>query len=95
MRKVTYTVPEDVAFHVVGGEAVLLHLGDGVAFTLDARATRVWELIAKHGDLDRVGEEIRREMGDGAPPEAVRREIEELVQDLVSRRLLRHGGRAA
>lgn len=50
----TIRIPDDVVFQNLAGEAVLLHLGTGIYFGLDAVGTRVWELIASHGRRDAI-----------------------------------------
>jgi len=48
------TIPEDVLFRELDGEAVLLNLETGVYFGLDAVATRMWQLIAEQRSLASV-----------------------------------------
>ena len=48
------TVPSDVQFRDLGGEAVLLHVGTGRYFGLDEAGTRIWSLLAESGDLAEV-----------------------------------------
>lgn len=47
----TITVPEDVLFHELSGEAVLLNLKTGKYYGLDEVGTRMWQLILEHGKL--------------------------------------------
>jgi hypothetical protein len=51
-RKVT--IPEQVLFQEVGGEAVLLDLNSERYFGLDEVGTRIWELLAEYGELQPV-----------------------------------------
>lgn len=41
-----FTVSEDVVVREVGGELVLLDLGSGQYFGLDAVGARIWELLS-------------------------------------------------
>jgi len=48
------TIPDDVLFRELDGEAVLLNLKTGTYFGLNPVATRMWQLIAEQGSLARV-----------------------------------------
>lgn len=48
------TIPDDVLFRELDGEAVLLNLESGVYFGLNAVATRMWQLIAEQHSLSTV-----------------------------------------
>jgi hypothetical protein len=80
------TVPEDVVFRDVVGEAMILHLGSGVYFGLDAVATRVWELIVAGRRLQDVCEALVAEFD--APAERIQADVTALVEQLVAKRLL-------
>ena len=43
------SIPPDVIFHELSGEAVLLNLQSGKYFGLDEVGTRIWSLLAEHG----------------------------------------------
>ena len=45
------SIPSDVLFHDLDGEAVLLNLQSGKYFGLDSIGTRIWNLIAEHHTL--------------------------------------------
>lgn len=45
------SIPDDVLFHDLDGEAVLLNLHSGTYFGLDPIGTRMWNLLAQHGNL--------------------------------------------
>lgn len=45
------TIPQDVVFRSVDGEAVLLHLASGHYFSLNEVGTRIWELLSQDGSL--------------------------------------------
>jgi hypothetical protein len=44
-------IPENVLFRDLNGEAVLLHLGTGKYFGLDAVGTRMWAQLQAHPRL--------------------------------------------
>jgi len=48
------TIPDDVLFRELDGEAVLLNLESGVYFGLNPVATRMWQLIAERHSLAAV-----------------------------------------
>jgi hypothetical protein len=49
-----YRIPEDILFQELSGEAVLLNLSSGQYYSLDDIGTRMWSLIAKHGEIEPV-----------------------------------------
>jgi len=55
------TIPDDVLFRELDGEAVLLNLKTGVYFGLNPVATRMWQLIAERRPLARVLDTLLRE----------------------------------
>jgi coenzyme PQQ synthesis protein D (PqqD) len=48
------TIPEDVLFRDLDGEAVLLNLKTGTYFGLNPVGTRMWQLIGEQRSLARV-----------------------------------------
>ena len=49
-----FQINQDVVFHDLQGEIVLLNLKTGVYFGLDPMGTRVWQLIQEHQSLKKV-----------------------------------------
>ena len=47
-------IPEDVLFHELSGEAVLLNLKTGKYYGLDPVGTRMWLLLAEHKRIEPV-----------------------------------------
>ena len=45
------SIPNDVLFHELDGEAVLLQLQSGKYYGLDPIGTRIWSLLAQNGSL--------------------------------------------
>jgi hypothetical protein len=52
---------DDVVFHDLQGELVLLNLKTGVYFGLDSVGTRIWHLIQEHGSLQKVRDSLVEE----------------------------------
>jgi hypothetical protein len=53
----------EVLFQDLDGEAVLLHLGSGVYFGLDAIGARIWSLLSEGADLRTVARTVAAEYG--------------------------------
>ena len=82
----TVRITEETIFRELAGEAVLLQLRAGMYFGLDTVGTRLWQLIAEHGNLRRVFAQAREEFDvDDATLE---RDLLALVDNLVSRDLV-------
>ena len=43
----TFSIPEDIVFRDLAGEAVILNLGTGMYFGLNAVGTQIWRLIGE------------------------------------------------
>lgn len=80
------SVPEGVLFREVDGEAVLLQLTSGRYYGLDTTGTRMWTLLADHGELAPVLEALIAEYD--AEPARLERDLLELVERLVDCQLL-------
>jgi hypothetical protein len=81
-----FTIPDEVVFEVLGGEAVVLNLETGIYFTLNPVGTRIWQLIEEHGDLARVRETMISEYEVGQ--EQLDRDLETLMGELVEKGLV-------
>ena len=75
----TFTLGKDTVFRDLDGEAVILHLGSGTYFGMNAVGTRIWQLIERHGRLEDVLDALCQEY------EAGRDELQHDLLDLVSR----------
>ena len=80
------TVPEQVLFRDLAGEAVLLELASGRYYGLNETGTRMWSLLVEHGRVEEVLHDLLQEYD--APPERLREELLLFVETLASRRLL-------
>jgi hypothetical protein len=86
MVAVRVTVPEQVLFRDLAGEAVLLELASGRYYGLNETGTRMWSLLAEHGRIEKALEDLLQEYD--APPERLREELLLFIDTLASRRLL-------
>lgn len=64
---------------------MLLHLDTGTYFTLNPTGTRIWELIEREGDPERVREIMRSEYD--VSPDALDADIRGLVEQLLDKGL--------
>ena len=81
-----YRVPEDILFHELSGEAVLLNLASGQYYSLDEIGTRMWALLTEHGEIEPV---IAALLGEYQVTEQqLRSDIEKLVSEFTAQGLL-------
>ena len=81
-----YTIPQEVLFRDVDGEAVLLNIQTGKYFGLDEVGTRMWTLLAEDGCLEPA---FRTLLGEYDVTSAqLRQDLLHLVDELVSHGLL-------
>jgi coenzyme PQQ synthesis protein D (PqqD) len=76
----TFILSKDAMCRELHSEAVILDLGSGTYFGLNAVGTRIWQLIERHGRLNAVFEELCREYD--AAPDQLERDLLELVDRL-------------
>jgi hypothetical protein len=81
----SFTVSKDAVFRDLDGEAVILDLGSGTYFGLNAVGARIWQLMGRHGGLRAVYEDLCREYE--APPDVLERDLIALVLRLEQARL--------
>lgn len=79
-------IPEEVVFHKVEEEMVLLNLETGFYYGLDLVGSRMWKLLAEKGSLRAVFETMAEEYE--VAPEELQRDILHLVQELQAKRLI-------
>ncbi len=80
------TISPDVATQELAGELVLLHLGNGIYFSLDDVGARVWQLIVEHRELGIVHERLCNEYQ--APPEEMLTDLKDLIDTLAAKQLV-------
>ncbi len=80
------SIPEQVFFRDLGGEAVLLELATGRYYGFDEVGTRMWLLLREHGEVKVALDALTREYQ--VPEGELRQDLLEFVDSLASRRLL-------
>jgi hypothetical protein len=80
------SVSEHVLARELDNESILLHLESGTYFGLDETGTRIWFLIAQHGQLESVVLALLEEYD--VDEAQLRQDLLRFVRDLVSRQLL-------
>lgn len=81
-----YTIPKNVITRQLGEELVLVDLESGQYYTLNPTGTLVWENL---GRFDNVAA-LSQFLADAAEADVakVREDVEELIQELVGKKLL-------
>jgi len=80
------SVPENVMFRELDGEAVILHLGQESYYGLDEVGTRMWLAVTGAGSIRQAFDQLASEYE--VEPETLRRDLDELLDSLVDRGLL-------
>ncbi len=83
----TIQIPEDVMFRDLGGEAVILNLASGKYYGLDEVGTRMWALLAEHGQVGPVYRAMLQEYD--VDEERLRQDLFELVDRLAANDLVK------
>jgi hypothetical protein len=73
----TFVISSEVLYRDLSGEAVILDLASGTYYGLNAVGAHIWQLIAHHGELRLVFEELCQEYD--ASPGDLERDLIELV----------------
>lgn len=77
---------DQVMFRELDGEAVILNLNDDSYYGLDEVGTRLWQLLTTSQSLEDVCKAMLEEYD--VPEDTLRRDIEEFVRQLLSRRMV-------
>ncbi len=77
---------DQVMFRELDGEAVILNLNDDSYYGLDEVGTRLWQLLISSESLEAVCQTMLNEYD--VPDDTLRRDIEEFVRQLLSRRMI-------
>jgi len=80
------TIPDDVVFRDLAGEAVILHLTNGTYFGLNEVGTRIWNLLAEHGSTEQILPPLLREYE--VEEVELRHDLEVLLQALTEKELI-------
>ena len=83
----SFAISGDAIFRELDGEAVILNLDTGIYFGLNTTGTRIWNLIAEQGSLQKVLEAMAEEYE--APPNSLESDILQLVGQLCEKGLVR------
>ncbi len=84
------SIPKDVVFREIAGEAVILNLQTGRYFGLDEVGTRMWQLLAQHHQVEPALDDLAQEYD--ATKEQLQHDLLELVDKLVSHQLVEIDG---
>jgi hypothetical protein len=80
------SVPKDVVFRELDGEAVILNLDTGTYFGLDGVGTRIWQFCQEHGSLRSVWLAMQDEFE--APADTLQADLLAFVDELSSKGLV-------
>jgi hypothetical protein len=80
------TIPPDVLFREVSGEAVILNVANGKYYGLDNVGTRMWALLAEHLRLEPVHQALLEEYE--VQPEILQADLIRLVDELAAQGLV-------
>lgn len=81
----SFTLSNDAVFRDLDGEAVILDLGSGTYFGLNAVGARMWQLFEQHAGLRTVFDSLCREYD--VAPDVLERDLIALVARLAQARL--------
>lgn len=85
-KQATVRIADDVISRVLEGEAVILGLGTGTYFGLDAVGTRIWQLIEERGRVTEILARLVEEYD--VEPEQCERDLLRLLDELKRRGLI-------
>lgn len=78
---------DDVVWHRLADEVVILNLATGTYFGLNGVGSRIWCLIAEHGSTEKILEALKTEYD--ATEEQLRQDLARLIDELKEKRLVR------
>jgi hypothetical protein len=76
----------DVVFTIVDDEAILLEQTTGSYYGLNKVGTRMWSLLAEHGQLDKVCEQLLAEFD--VEETQLKKDLEAMAAQLIEKGLL-------
>jgi hypothetical protein len=80
------SVPDDVLFRELDGEAIILDLAKGVYFGLDVVGTRIWMVLAESASVRRAIDAVVAEYD--VEPAVAAQDVLDLVSELRDRGLI-------
>ena len=84
-----FRIPAEVVAEVLGGEAVLLHLGTGRYYALNETGTKMWSALRQFRSCELALPALVNELG--ADTVTVRGDLERFASELMERGLLELG----
>ncbi len=81
------SIPEDILFHELDGEAVLLNLVTGKYYGLDPVGTRMWVHLTRYDQLEAVQQALLEEYD--VEPEKLQGDLFKLIEQLAERGLVK------
>ena len=80
----------DVTAKVMDGEAVIIHLGTGIYYSMDGVGCSLWECVTAGGDVDAIAGSLADRYGIGR--DAAAGDLGRLVDELVAQQLIVEAG---
>lgn len=77
---ITLSIPEDIVFRDLAGEAVILNLGTGMYFGLNAVGTQIWRLISEGCSSEQIAATFLEE--DEIAKARVQKDLDILLEQL-------------
>jgi hypothetical protein len=84
------TIPDDVLFRDLEGEAVILSTESGKYYGLDEVGTRMWNLLSQHGQVEPVYQALLAEYD--VAEDRLQQDLLDLVDKLAAEGLLQVDG---
>jgi hypothetical protein len=81
-------VSPNVMFQDLGDESVLLNLDNDRYYGLDDVGTKMWQMMAEHGDIDTVVDRLLTEYAGQTDAPTVRRDLGTLINKLTEAGML-------
>lgn len=85
-NSIRYRIPQEIIFHELSGETVLLNLASGQYYSLDEIGTRMWVLLAEHGEIESVIAALLQEYE--VKEQQLRVDLDKLISDFTKQGLL-------
>lgn len=84
------SIPKDVVFREIAGEAVILNLQTGKYFGLDEVGTRMWQLLAQHNQIEPALNDLTEEYD--TTKDQLQHDLLDLVDKLALQQLIEING---
>jgi hypothetical protein len=85
----SHAIPQQVLVAHLEGEAVILHMDTRRYYRLNETAAHIWKGLERRETIDRITDSLCRQFT--VEPATARREVEEMVRDLLRDGLLTQG----